>query len=158
MFYFTSDEDAALVSRTIEYRDNVIAGSNSIMAKSLLKLSHYFDNEAYLNTSKIMLNNILPEIEQYPSTFSNWLDLMLNFSHNYYEVAVVGKEAKEKIMELNKTYLPNKLIIGSTEDNDLPLLKNRYIEDQTFIYVCVNKACKLPVSEVEKAIPLILDQ
>jgi uncharacterized protein YyaL (SSP411 family) len=158
MFYFTSDEDAALVSRTIEYRDNVIAGSNSIMAKSLLKLSHYFDNEAYLNTSKTMLNNVLPEMEQYPSTFSNWLDLMLNFSHNYYEVAVVGKEAKEKIMELNKTYLPNKLIIGSTEDNDLPLLKNRYIEDQTFIYVCVNKACKLPVSEVEKAIPLILDQ
>lgn len=158
MFYFTSDEDAALVSRTIEYRDNVIAGSNSIMAKNLLKLSHYFDNEAYLNTSKTMLNNVLPEMEQYPSTFSNWLDLMLNFSHNYYEVAVVGKEAKEKIMELNKTYLPNKLIIGSTEDNDLPLLKNRYIEDQTFIYVCVNKACKLPVSEVEKAIPLILDQ
>ena len=157
MFYFTSDEDSALVSRTIEYRDNVIAGSNSIMAKNLLKLSHYFDNEAYLNTSKTMLNNVLPEMEQYPSTFSNWLDLMLNFSNNYYEVAVVGKEAKEKIKELNQTYLPNKLIIGSTEDNDLPLLKNRYIEGETYIYVCVNKACKLPVSEVEKAIPLILD-
>ncbi|MFK2819398.1 thioredoxin domain-containing protein [Flavobacteriaceae sp. LMIT009] len=157
MFYFTSDEDSALVSRTIEYRDNVIAGSNSIMAKNLLKLSHYFDNEAYLNTSKTMLNNVLPEMEQYPSTFSNWLDLMLNFSNNYYEVAVVGKEAKEKIKELNQTYLPNKLIIGSTEDNDLPLLKNRYIEGETYIYVCVNKACKLPVSEVDKAIPLILD-
>lgn len=157
MFYFTSDEDSALVSRTIEYRDNVIAGSNSIMAKNLLKLSHYFDNEAYLNTSKTMLNNVLPEMEQYPSTFSNWLDLMLNFSNNYYEVAVVGKEAKEKIKELNQTYLPNKLIIGSTEENDLPLLKNRYIEGETYIYVCVNKACKLPVSEVDKAIPLILD-
>ena len=157
MFYFTSDEDSALVSRTIEYRDNVIAGSNSIMANNLLKLSHYFDNEAYLKTSKTMLNNVLPEIEQYPSTFSNWLNLMLNYSNNYYEVAVVGKEAKEKIKELNQTYLPNKLIIGSTEDNDLPLLKNRYIEGETYIYVCVNKACKLPVSEVDKAIPLILD-
>ena len=64
MFYFTSNEDDALVSRSIEYRDNVIAGSNSIMAKNLLKLSHYFDNEAYLNTSKTMLNNVLPEMEQ----------------------------------------------------------------------------------------------
>lgn len=157
MFYFTSNEDSALVSRTIEYRDNVIPGSNSIMAKNLLKLSHYFDNEAYLKTARTMLNNVLPEMEQYPSTFSNWLDLMLNFTNNYYEVAVVGEEAKEKINELNQTYLPNKLIVGSTQDNDLPLLKNRYIEGKTLIYVCVNKSCKLPVSEVEKAIPMIQD-
>ena len=155
MFFFTSDEDTALVSRTIEYRDNVIPGSNSIMAKNLLKLSHYFDNEAYLNTSRTMLNNVLPEMEQYPSVFPNWLDLMLNYSSNYYEVAIVGEDAKNKINELNKTYLPNKLIIGSTTENDLPLLKNRYVEGETYIYVCVNKACKLPVSEVEKAIPLI---
>ena len=155
MFFFTSDEDTALVSRTIEYRDNVIPGSNSIMAKNLLKLSHYFDNEAYLNTSRTMLNNVLPEMEQYPSVFPNWLDLMLNYSSNYYEVAIVGEDAQNKINELNKTYLPNKLIIGSTTENDLPLLKNRYVEGETYIYVCVNKACKLPVSEVEKAIPLI---
>ena len=157
MFYFTSNEDSALVSRTIEYRDNVIPGSNSIMAKNLHKLSHYFDNEAYLRTAKTMLNNILPEMEHYPSTFSNWFDLMLNFSSNYYEVAVVGSDALQKIGALNKTYLPNKLLVGSTANDELPLLKNRYIEGKTLIYVCVNKACKLPVSEVEQAISLIQD-
>lgn len=155
MFFFTSNEDTSLVTRTIEYRDNVIPASNSMMAKSLFKLSHYFDNEAYANTAKIMLNNVLPELSQYPSGFSNWLDLKLNYTQKYYEVAIVGKDAKNKISELNKTYLPNKLLIGSTSENNLPLLKNRYVDDNTLIYVCVNKACKLPVTEVNDAISLI---
>ena len=102
-----------------------------------------------------MLNNMLPELEKYPSAFSNWLDLMLNYTNNYYEVAIVGKNAKEKLIALNKTYIPNKLIAGSNLENDLPFLKGRYSEDKTRIYVCVNKACKFPVVEVDKAIDLM---
>lgn len=155
MFYFTSDEDSKLVARSIEYRDNVIASSNSIMAKNLLKLSHYFDNEAYAETSKTMLHNVMPEIAEYPSTFSNWLELMLNYTNNFYEVAIVGSDVNDKIKDLNTYYLPNKLIIGSKSDNDLPLLQNRFVDGKTLIYVCVNKACKLPVTEVDKAVNFI---
>ncbi|MBT8272556.1 MAG: thioredoxin domain-containing protein [Bacteroidia bacterium] len=157
MFFFTSDEDSSLVTRSMEYRDNVIPASNSIMAKNLLKLSHYYDNDAYHKTSITMLNNVKPTISEYPSSFSNWLDLMLNYADNYYEVAIVGEEVDQKIKELNSHYLPNKLIIGSSTENDLPLLKNRYVEDRTLIYVCVKKACKLPVSEVDEAVKLIAD-
>ena len=155
MFYFTSDEDTKLVARSTEYRDNVIASSNSIMAKNLLRLSHYFDNEAYAETAKTMLHNVAPEIAEYPSTFSNWLDLMLNYTNNYYEVAIVGTDVTKKIKALNSYYLPNKLIIGSDSENNLPLLQNRYVEGKSLIYVCVNKACKLPVEEVEKAVTFI---
>ena len=152
MFYFTSDEDTKLVTRTVEYRDNVIASSNSIMAKNLFKLSHYFDNQAYAETAKTMLHNVIPEMAEYPSTFSNWLDLMLNYTNNFYEVAIVGSEVEDKIRALNAYYLPNKLIIGSKTDNNLPLLQNRYVDDKTLIYVCVNKTCKLPVEDVENAV------
>jgi uncharacterized protein YyaL (SSP411 family) len=155
MFFFTSNQDAALVSRTIEYRDNVIPASNSIMAKNLFKLSHYYSNASYEKIAKTMLNNMLPELGKYPSAFSNWLDLMLNYTNNYYEVAIVGKHAEEKLTTFNKTYIPNKLIAGSNEKNDLPLLKDRYSKDKTLIYVCVNKVCQFPVSEVDKAIELI---
>ena len=155
MFYFTSNEDASLVTRNIEYRDNVIPASNSIMAKNLFKLSHYFDNEAYFKTATTMLNNIYPEIESYSSSYSNWLDLMLNYTNDYYEIAIVGDEVLEKIKNLNNTYIPNKLIVGSQNESDLPLLKNRYIPNKTLIYVCVNKACKFPVTQVDEAIKLI---
>ena len=155
MFFFTSNQDTALVSRTIEYRDNVVPASNSIMAINLFKLSQYYSNASYEKTAMTMLNNMLPELEKYPSAFSNWLDLMLNYTNNYYEVAIVGENAKEKLIALNKTYIPNKLIAGSNLENDLPLLKGRYSEDKTRIYVCVNKACKFPVVEVDKAIDLM---
>lgn len=155
MFFFTSDEDASLITRNIEYRDNVIPASNSIMAKNLFKLSHYFDNETYFTIATTMLNNVKPEIESYSSSYSNWLDLMLNYSNEFYEVAIVGQEVFEKIKELNNTYIPNKMIVGSLIENDLPLLKNRYAEGKTLIYVCVNKACKYPVEQVEEAIKLI---
>lgn len=155
MFFFTSNQDASLVSRTIEYRDNVIPASNSIMAKNLFKLSHYYSNASYKKIAKTMLNNMLPELGKYPSAFSNWLDLMLNYTNNYYEVAIVGKHAEEKLTTFNKTYIPNKLIAGSNEENDLPLLKDRYSKDKTLIYVCINKACQFPVSEVDQAIDLM---
>tara|TARA_R110002049_G_scaffold213973_1_gene385501 strand:- start:16172 stop:18208 length:2037 start_codon:yes stop_codon:yes gene_type:complete len=155
MFYFTSNEDNPLVSRSIEYRDNVIPASNSIMAKNLFKLSHYFDNAHFRKTAITMLNNVKPEMQEYPSGYSNWFDLMLNFTNPFYEVAIVGKDAKQKISELNKTYLPNKLIAGSTSENNMPLLENRYNPNNTLIYVCVNKACKLPVSEVDRAIKFL---
>jgi len=155
MFYFTSNQDESLVSRSIEYRDNVIPASNSIMAKNLFKLSHYFDNDHFSKTAMSMLNNVKPEMKEYPSAYSNWFDLMLNYAQPFYEVAIVGAEAKQKITELNKTYLPNKLIAGSLLENNMPLLENRYSPDNTFIYVCVNKACKLPVTKVNDAIKFI---
>lgn len=155
MFYFTSNQDDALVSRNMEYRDNVIPASNSIMAKNLFKLSHYFDNNHFRKTALTILNNVKPEIQDYASGYSNWLDLMLNYTNPFYEVAIVGNEASRKISELNKNYIPNKIIAGSISENNLPLLANRYLPDQTLIYVCIDNACKLPVSKVDDAIKLI---
>tara|TARA_B100000767_G_scaffold194453_1_gene181475 strand:+ start:1657 stop:3768 length:2112 start_codon:yes stop_codon:yes gene_type:complete len=155
MFYFTSKEDEKLVARNFEYRDNVIPASNSIMAKNLLILSHHFDNKKYLTTASKMLHNVQPEIESYPSGFSNWLDLMSNFQDNFYEVVVVGKDASKKIAELNAYYLPNILVAGSSYESKKPLLNYRYIDGETLIYVCVNNSCKLPVSDISEALTFI---
>lgn len=155
MFFFTSNQDKVLFSRTIEYRDGVIAASNSIMAKNLFKLSHYFDDEHYKKTATNMLNNVKSDMQKYPSAYGNWFDFMLNYTQPYYEVAIVGKNVKQKITELNKTYLPNKLIVGSVGENKLPLLESRYSSGETLIYVCTNKVCKLPSEKIEEAIEFI---
>ena len=152
MFFFTSNEDTSLVSRSIEKTDNVIPASNSIMAKNLFKLSHYFGHRKYFETAAQMLNNMKKDIADYPSGHSNWLDLMLNMTGNYYEIAITGTGARQRLLELNKHYLPNKLIVGSTEDSKLYLLENRFVEDETYIYVCVNNTCKLPVKQVSEAL------
>lgn len=152
MFYFTSKQDPAIVTRNFEYRDNVIPASNSAMAKNLFMLSKYFENTGFDEISHQMLKNVSEEMEQYPSGFSNWLDLLSNFQNNFYEVVVVGEKASEKIREMNTHYLPNIVIAGSTRENNGPLFENRYFPNETLIYVCVNNACKLPVKDTEIAI------
>ncbi|AEH01247.1 thioredoxin domain-containing protein [Lacinutrix sp. 5H-3-7-4] len=152
LFFFTSNQDKKLIVQTIEYRDNVIPASNSIMANCLYMLSHFYNNNYYLKTSKNMLNNIKPEIHQYGSAFSNWMSLMLNFTEPFYEVAITGDKANIKVKDLNKEYLPNKIVACSERNNNLPLLHNRYVENKTLIYVCVNNTCKLPVINTNEAI------
>ncbi|GAA4279865.1 thioredoxin domain-containing protein [Gaetbulibacter aestuarii] len=155
MFFFTSDEDDALMSRTIEYQDNVIPASNSVMAKNLFKLGHYFDNDHFDTIAVKMLNNIKPEMQQHPSGYSNWYDLMLNYTNPYYEVVITGKEAKQKLKDFNQHYIPNKILAGSLKGNNMPLLESRFNPEKTLIYVCVNKTCKLPVEAVNKALEFI---
>ena len=152
MFYFTSDEDTNLITRKMEIEDNVIPSSNSIMANNLFKLSHYYSNNYYLKVSKQMLSNLKERTQQYGSGYSNWLQLMCNFSGEYYEIAVSGNQALEKLSEINEHYIPNKLIAGSITESTIPLMEGRYTENETYIYVCVDGACKLPEKNTKKTI------
>jgi len=156
MFYFTSDKTTNLITRKTEVYDNVIPSSNSVLAENLFKLGHYYSNKKYTNMAKQMLSNINSDIEKSPSAYTNWLMLYLNYSNPFYEVAISGFDAHNKLKELDKSYLPNVLISGSKNNSDLPLLQNKFIEDETFIYVCVNGTCKLPVTSTKKAIEQIL--
>jgi uncharacterized protein YyaL (SSP411 family) len=155
MFYFTSNADNKLITRSMETTDNVIPASNSMMAKNLFKLGHYFDNKAFKKTARQMLHNVSPKMPAYGAGYSNWGDLLLNYTGDYYEVALVGEEALTKAKAIQKHYIPNKLIAGSVKANALPLLKDRYMDGQTLIYVCVEQACKLPTSKVAEALALI---
>ena len=155
MFFFTSDKEQDLITRKIEVDDNVIPSSNSIMAINLFKLGHYFSNKNYSLNASAMLNNIKINAVKYGGGASNWLILYSNYLGDYYEIAVSGSEALEKLKEINKVYIPNKLIVGSTKDSDLPLLEFKYSENETTIYVCVDGTCKLPVKETQQALKQI---
>jgi uncharacterized protein YyaL (SSP411 family) len=153
MFYFTSNKDENLISRKVEVIDGVIPSSNSMLGISLFKLGHYFSNKIYMGTSEQMLNNLKSDIKRNPSSHSNWLSLMLNFTKPFYEVVVAGNNANELNNTLISEYLPNIIIGGSVEEtSNVPLLLNKYNSDETFVYVCVNGTCKLPQTEIKKAI------
>jgi hypothetical protein len=55
-------------------------------------------------------------------------------------------------IEMERNYIPNKILLGSKKESMLPLLENKHVEGDTRIYVCVNKACQLPVGVVSEAL------
>ncbi|WP_339343059.1 thioredoxin domain-containing protein [uncultured Polaribacter sp.] len=153
MFHFTSKEDENLIARKYEVIDGVMPASNSLIANSLFKLGHYYSNNKYLKTSEQMLNNIKEDVKTSPGNYSNWLHLMTNLTKPFYEVVVAGNEALEVNKSLIENYSPNILIAGTSEENNtVPLLRYKFNEDETFIYVCVNGTCKKPEVKLEKAL------
>ncbi len=157
MYDYTSDIDPPLIAKKAEYADNVIPASNSSMARSLFALGTLTYNKAYLDKSKQMLNNMIPQMEEstYLSFFSNWYQLLLDHIKPPYEVAIIGEYADAIRQDLSDNYLANSLVLGSTGEENMELLTDKYQEGQTTIYVCQNKACKLPVTSVEDALGLI---
>jgi len=155
MFYFTSNKDADLIARKMEIEDNVMPASNSIMANNLFKLGHYYSNSYYLKVSEQMLQNVIENAQKYGSGYSNWLQLLSNFVGEFYEIAISGKDALHQLKEINEQYIPNKLIAGSTKKSNIHLLKDRFNEVETLMYVCVNSACQLPEKEAKKVLSQI---
>lgn len=151
-FFFTSDKAKGLIARKMELSDNVIPASNSSMAKGLFLLGELYYQKEYTKKATQMLKNIEAQIPQYIGGYSNWAILMLQQVKPYFEIAVVGKKAHTKRLELNQHYIPNKLIIGSIKESTLPLLEMKLVNGTTMIYVCYNKSCQKPVEEVNEAL------
>jgi uncharacterized protein YyaL (SSP411 family) len=159
MFYFTNKNDAALIARKFEVSDNVIPSSNSSMAKGLFSLAIYFDDANYHGKTTQMLRNIAPKINDYLPGYSNWAVLLLNYTEPFYEVAITGEKAISFAAELQQDYVPNKLILMDLDgESALPLVQLKWTKGASTIFVCENKVCQLPVSEVSLAKAQILSE
>ncbi len=155
-FYYNSKDDPQLISRKKEIADQVIASSNSIMCDVLHKLGLYLYNEPFLRRSEYMLMGILDgPAKQDPVFYANWMRTQLDFVKPLYEVAIVGPDYQKLQRELLSRYLPNAILLGGANEGTLELLKEKLQEGSTYIYVCRNKVCKLPVTAVKDALPLI---
>lgn len=155
MFYFSSDQDDPLIVRKMETTDNVIPSSNSTMAHVLFELGTFLYKEDYLNKAQQMLKNVKDDVTQNPMYFANWARLMQNYIKAPYEVAIVGPGWESARKELDQAFHPTALLMGGAEEGELPLLQNKLVPDQTTIYVCQNKVCKLPVTSVKEALKLM---
>ncbi|MCK5699804.1 MAG: thioredoxin domain-containing protein, partial [Cyclobacteriaceae bacterium] len=155
MFYYTSDIDPKLIARKMEVSDNVIPASNSEMAKNLFVLGTYFYKDDYISMAKKMLNNVKQNALEGGAYYANWDILMSWFASPPYEVAILGNDFEAVRKEFNKNYLPNVFLSGGKNEGKLSLLEGKLLEGKTTIYVCQNKACKLPVTDVKQALEQI---
>ncbi len=156
IFYFTDHKQNDLISRTFEVHDNVIPASNSVMAKNLFRLSYLLGNSEYMKIARKMLETVAGNMIDYPSGYSNWSQLLLDFTESHYEIAVVGPNAFDLLHKFQNQYLPQVVFCAGTSENNLPLLKGRFVAGKTLIYICQDNSCQLTVETVEEAMKFIL--
>ncbi|MDO6810756.1 thioredoxin domain-containing protein [Zobellia galactanivorans] len=150
MYHYNEGND--LIARIIKTDDGVLPSPNAVMAHNLFRLGHLDYNTGYTEKAKRMLSAMVPALTESAPSYSKWNALLLNHTYPYFEIAVVGKDAEVLIKALNEIHLPNALVVGSKVESNAPLFKDRYVADGTFIYVCRNTTCKLPVKSVDEAL------
>lgn len=155
MFYFTSDLDEKLITRQFEIPNQAVPSSNSIMANNLFFLGTLTDNSGYLVKAGKMLSDIQANLLSKGVYFANWAKLYILFVSNPYEIAIVGEDCMEINKKLHSQFLPNVILLGGKKTGKLPLLQNKLINGETNIYVCKNKTCSLPTTDLNEALKLL---
>ena len=154
--FFTFTESPVLFSEIVSVDDNVIPSANAIMAMNLWKMGHLLGNEDFSNIAKNMLEGISSFFRDGRSSdYSQWAKLIAIEAYSFKEVVIVGSEAKKLNKELQQNYLPNVLFQISEKESEMPLLKDRFFEGETLIYVCENKVCLMPVTKVTEALKIL---
>jgi uncharacterized protein YyaL (SSP411 family) len=155
MLFYTHNQYADLIARKMELSDNVIPSSNSEMAKNLFLLGHFLSKDDYIGKAKQMLINVEDDVQRNIYFYANWGMLQALFTSPLYEIAIMGDALISKQQQFDERYLPNVIFMGSKTESDLALMENKLVAGQTTIYVCRDKTCDLPVTDVQQALQQI---
>lgn len=155
MFFYTSDLDSVILHRKMQLGDNVIPASNSVLAQDFFVLGSILDKIEYKSIAIQMLSNMKENIQNYSSFYLNWANLAMFLVKKPYELAIVGENSDEIRKQMQKNYLPFAIFVGGKTENNLALLQNRLIKNQTTIYVCQENICKEPTTNYKTALNLM---
>lgn len=149
-FFYTHREQTDLIGRKKESYDNATPSGNATMAQNLFQLAILTGNQTYKTKATQMLKSIQPTIMKYPSAFSRWTALLLDYAFPVYEIAVVGQNAHPLADQIRDKYLGGSLLMAATADQQqYPLLQQRYRPQQTLIYLCKDYVCTQPMTNLD---------
>ncbi len=151
MFFFTDINQTDILFRKKDLYDNATPSGNSTMVHNLQRLGILLDRPDWREAGSKMLAAMHETVEKYPLSFERWATAMLNEAYPIHEIAIIGENAFEKALEIQRGFLPNKVIAASIEPNDtLPLLEGKPGAADALVYVCRDFACQRPVSTLEE--------
>ena len=159
-FYDTGVDHEELIIRPRDLFDNAQPCGGSIAAGLLLKLALMTGNEDYETIAGESMRPLNALMTQAPGGTAQWLAALDFYLSLPKEIAIIGTKDDPRTIELLntvfKTYLPNRVLMGSPAgrslDHDtnqliasLPLIKHRlYTVYQPTAFVCQNYVCQLP--------------
>ena len=154
-FFDTSDDHEELITRPRELQDNAVPSGNAMAALGLLRLAGLAVEPRYAELARRSLVQVQPLLAQYPLGFGQWLIALDYALAHPREIAIVGDpEAADTraLLDVCATgYRPHQILALGAPDSEtsaVPLLQGRsQIEGRATVYVCVDFACRFPVTD-----------
>ncbi|MGV3656550.1 MAG: thioredoxin domain-containing protein, partial [Chitinophagaceae bacterium] len=149
LFFFTHATQTDILLRKKEVYDGATPSGNSVMAQNLYRLSILLDRADWRSRAESMLASFGEVAVKYPTSFGVWLALLMEVVWGTSEIAIVGEDWQDLLREVQKIYLPHRLVMAAQKSLDkFPLLSGRDYYGKTAIYLCENYACRTPVSTI----------
>ena len=166
-FYFTADDDEALLVRQRQVSDNAIPSGNSVAMLNLLRLNRITANIDLEAKAAAISRTFAGEVKQAPSGHAE-LMAALDFGIGpSYEVVIAGNsqadDTRAMLRALRKQFVPNKVVILKPTEQNAPEItrlaeftKYQNSRDgKATAYVCLNYNCKLPTTDPGKMLELL---
>ena len=91
-------------------------------------------------------------VQQEPEYMANWAVTVSEQLSKELEIVIVGSEYQEVAAHFQSQYQPNRVILASASESELPLISYKTaMSDKTTIYVCSEKVCRRPVTSIQEA-------
>jgi uncharacterized protein YyaL (SSP411 family) len=163
-FFFTAEDAESLLTRQKETYDGAIPSGNSVAMLNLLRLAQLTGNDNYEKKADYLGRVFAENVRANPVAHSLMMVAVDYAVGPTYSLVIAGDTGNEDtnsmLDEIRKQFLPNKsLIFRPTEksNQEIDNLSNfiqffdKY-EGKATAYVCINKTCKAPTNDINKAL------
>jgi uncharacterized protein YyaL (SSP411 family) len=153
LFYY-NQKNEILFSRPLQISDDVLPSGNSMLAKCLFQLGHYYGDVSYIETAINMVAEVISEIKKYPAAYAHWLKLLQYINQPFYEICFSGPNAFNLYHDFKNQYQMDFLPVLILSDEDYVWSKNKFNVTDT-IYICQQGVCHAPVKTIKEALNFI---
>lgn len=155
-FYYTHAGQKDILLRKKEVYDGATPSGNAVMASNLWYLAICMDQPGWKERAMSMLHHMLPNMTRYPTSFGIWADLALQAHFGWNEIAIVGEGYRTILTTVLAEYIPNKVLQGGKMGNArFPMLAGKGEKQTTFLYLCRNYVCRVPVTDATSLVQQI---
>jgi hypothetical protein len=168
-FFFTANDHEALLFRKKSIHDGAIPSGNSVSAMNLLRLARITGDMQLEQKAEQISGAFAGIIQQSPSAVAfhlTALDYLMGPSH---EIVIAGEQDSPAVQTINRTlsarFLPNKIVMLVPDGKQAAAIRKiapftasfKGEKGKALIYVCTDRSCKKPTTDIEEMIDLLTD-
>ncbi|KPU76904.1 uncharacterized protein Dana_GF13496, isoform B [Drosophila ananassae] len=154
-YFFSQRDSPNVIVRLKDDHDGAEPCGNSVSARNLTLLSHYYDEDAYLQRAGKLLN-FFADVSPFGHALPEMLSALLLHENGLDLVAVVGPDSEdtERFVEIcRKFYIPGMIILHvdpqhpDEASNQRVQKKFKMVNGKTTVYICHDRVCRMPVTD-----------
>ncbi|XP_037947163.1 uncharacterized protein B0495.5-like isoform X1 [Teleopsis dalmanni] len=160
-YFYSEAESPNVVVRLKEDHDGAEPCGNSVTARNLILLSHYFDKDTYQKRAA-KLFDFFADVKPFGYTLPEMTSALFLHEFGLDLVAVVGpdSETTKRFVEIcRKFYIPGMIILHvdpqHPDDSYNERVQNKFkmINGKPTVYICHDRVCRMPVTD-----PAVLEE